>query len=610
MLSNNSLVGTLKRSLSLLGQKDRRFLVLVLLISSFFTLLDLLAIGLVGLLGALSVSGVQSQAPTGRVMQLLKLVNLDQFSFQNQVCILGLITVLALLIRTIVSATLMKRVFSRLAKKGSEISSELFSQIRKLDLAEIKQIGVVNIITGVNAGVNSMVLGIIGTSIAIGSELILLLVMMFGLFIIDPASAFLILLFLTAGVLVMNLFLSKKIRALSKAEAHLNIESDEDAREFVNSFREIRVYGKSEKFHSKYSLRREELSSVIAELTLMPNLTKYYVESAVIILAIVFSAFQFVINDAKNAIASLGVLILVSTRVVPSLLRIQQSTLFIKRSAAVASTTLDLAAGVGFNPNAKILNTNDEISSTVPWRANIELDRVYFRYPNSSVDQLTDITLKISEGEFVAIVGPSGAGKSTLVDLILGILTPSSGSVFINRMNPELALKANTGKVAYVSQTTSIINASLLENITFESRITAIERANLDRALIGASLGNLVESLDSGLETMITDSENLMSVGQRQRVGIARALFVNPTLLIMDEPTSALDAQTERVISESISALRGTSTIVVIAHRLSTITHADRILYIDKGMILHEGTFASLRATVPNFDEQARLLGL
>ena len=610
MLSHNSLVGTLRRSLRLLEKRDRRFLFLVLLVSSLFTLLDLFAIGLVGLLGALSVSGVQSQAPTGRVMQLLEFVNLDQFSFQSQVCILGLITVLALLIRTIISATLMKRVFSRLAKKGSEISSELFGQISKLDLAEIKQIGVVNIITGLNAGVNSMVLGVIGTSIAIGSELILLLVMMFGLFIIDPASALLILLFLTAGVFLMNLALSKKIRALSKAEARLNIESDEDAREFVNSFREIRVYGKSEKFHSKYSLRREELSSVIAELTLMPNLTKYYVESAVIILAIMFSAFQFVINDAKHAIASLGVLILVSTRVVPSLLRIQQSSLFIKRSAAVASTTLDLAAGVGFNPNAKTFNSSHEVSHTVPWRAIVELNRVFFRYPNSSVDQLTDISLKIYEGEFVAIVGPSGAGKSTLVDIILGILTPSSGSVFINRMSPEQALEANAGKVAYVSQTTSIINGSLLENITFESGITAIERVNLDRALIGASLGNLVESLDGGLETMITDSENLMSVGQRQRVGIARALFVNPTLLIMDEPTSALDAQTERVISESISALRGISTIVVIAHRLSTITNADRILYIDKGMILHEGTFESLRATVPNFDEQARLLGL
>ena len=610
MFNQNSLLGTLKRSLNVLEKKDRRFLALILLISSLFTLLDLFAIGLVGLLGALSVSGVQSQVPTGRALQVLEFMNLDQFSFQNQVCILGLVTVFALLIRTIVSATLMKRVFSRLAKKGSEISSDLFGQINELDLSQVKQIGMVNIVTGLNAGVNSMVLGVIGTSIAIGSELVLLLVMMFGLFIIDPASALLILLFLVAGALTINFFLTKKIRGLSTEEARLNIESDEDAREFVNSFREIRVYGKSEKFHSKYSDRRTELSNVIAELTLMPNLTKYYVESAVIILAIMFSAFQFVINDAKQAIASLGVLILVSTRVVPSLLRIQQSSLFIKRSAAVASKTLDLATAIAFNPNSKKFYESKKLPHEGSWSAMIELNKVSFRYSDSSVDQLTDISLKISEGEFVAIVGPSGAGKSTLVDLILGILTPSKGAVFISGMTPEQALKANKGKVAYVSQITSLINGSLLENITFEREIDVNGRLNLDRALKGASLENLIESLDRGLETTITDSENLMSVGQRQRVGIARALFVNPTLLIMDEPTSALDAQTERAISDSINTLRGKSTIVVIAHRLSTITNADRILYLDNGMILHEGTFESLRATVPNFDEQARLLGL
>lgn len=610
MRKPNELQELMQDAFKILDRKDRRFLVWSLVFTCVFSILDLFAMGLVGLLGAISVTGVQSQQPTGKVQSALELFHIQNLNFQLQVGMLGAITIFALLLRTILSATLLRRVFKRLAQKGSEISSNLFVKVEKLDLGRIRQIGTVDIVQGVNAGVNSLVLGLVGMGISIAAESFLLSIVMLGLFIFDPVSALLILALLSAGITIMQFLLSKKTRVLSNLEAQLNIESDEDVREFVSGFREIRVYGASGHFAEKYSKRRVELSNIIAELTLLPNLTKYFVESAVILLVILFSAFQFLVHDAKHAIASLGVMLLISTRIVPSLLRIQQSSLMIKRSAAVARKTINLVGKLNEIQRSYSKLKSPEDLNGVHWRPNVCLSNVSYGYPDSNKLQLKNINLLIKEGEFLAIVGPSGAGKSTLVDLILGILEPTNGSVLISGTTPAAAIEKFRNEFAYVSQSTSILNSTILENITFNSNIELRHKENFAKAIESARLEDFIDSLAEGLSTKITTNEDMMSVGQRQRVGIARALFVKPSLLVMDEPTSALDAQTEGAIAKSIDNLRGKCTIVVIAHRLSTIVHADRILYMDNGEITHQGTFESLRASVPNFDEQARLLGL
>jgi ABC-type multidrug transport system fused ATPase/permease subunit len=223
---------------------------------------------------------------------------------------------------------------------------------------------------------------------------------------------------------------------------------------------------------------------------------------------------------------------------------------------------------------------------------------------------LNGVSLTIKPGETIAIVGPSGAGKTSLVDTILGVLKPDSGVVTISRMPPQDAINYWPGAIAYVPQDVVISNKSFLENITLGYDKESLNESLVKEAVRIAQLHEFVKSLPQGMHTLVGERGSKVSGGQRQRIGIARALYTNPKLLVLDEATSSLDGQTEADISSSILELRGKVTIVIIAHRLSTVLNADRIYYLEDGKIAAQGTFSEVRRLVPDFDSQAKLMGL
>jgi ABC-type multidrug transport system fused ATPase/permease subunit len=212
----------------------------------------------------------------------------------------------------------------------------------------------------------------------------------------------------------------------------------------------------------------------------------------------------------------------------------------------------------------------------------IELRNVCFRYPGADRDVIHNMDLTINAGSTVALVGLNGAGKTTLFNLLLGLYTPTNGTITIDGepLSAENRRKWQNS-IGYVSQSVFLTDSTLLSNIALGCRQESIDMERVERAIKAASLDEFVNSLPNGVNTRIGECGALISGGQRQRIGIARALYKGADVLFFDEATSALDSQTEQSINDAIASLAQSNkslTIVVIAHRDSSLTYCDRII--------------------------------
>jgi ABC-type bacteriocin/lantibiotic exporter with double-glycine peptidase domain len=284
---------------------------------------------------------------------------------------------------------------------------------------------------------------------------------------------------------------------------------------------------------------------------------------------------------------------------------------------------MQIKAGVGGStPTLELLRTIplEKHSDNVPqvpvfsysdsFVPEVKVSKVSFKYPDSPSKAIKDISLTITSGSVIAIVGPSGGGKSTLVDLLLGVLPPDTGDITISEIDPLKAVKEFPGAISYVPQQVVVIDGTIRENISLGYSAKYSYDDEVYSALAKAGLKDFVNNIPGGLSSPLGEWGTRISGGQRQRIGIARALFTNPKLLVLDEATSALDGETEAGISDQILKMKGEMTVIMIAHRLSTVIGADRIYYVDEGEIKADGTFDEVRASVPEFDRQARLMGL
>ena len=227
-------------------------------------------------------------------------------------------------------------------------------------------------------------------------------------------------------------------------------------------------------------------------------------------------------------------------------------------------------------------------------RQALTCEEVSFRYEDDGPLALDRVSLTIRRGQSVGLVGATGAGKSTLVDVLLGLLTPTSGRVVIDGLPLEGREHAWQRQIGYVSQDVYLLDDSLRRNIAFGIADGAIDEDRLAAAVALARLDEVVAALPRKLETVIGEDGVRLSGGQRQRVAIARALYHDPPVLFFDEATAALDSQTEREVTEAIAAVHGTRTVIAIAHRLSTVKACDQLIYLKDGRIAGAGTYQDL----------------
>jgi ATP-binding cassette subfamily B protein len=236
-------------------------------------------------------------------------------------------------------------------------------------------------------------------------------------------------------------------------------------------------------------------------------------------------------------------------------------------------------------------NTNKKIIENVI--GIVDFDHVSYSYPQSDKKAIDDLTLSAKPGEMIALVGPSGSGKSTLINLIIGFLRPQSGRIRIDGKDMgEFDLRSYRRFISVVPQESVLFEGTVRENITYG--LGSVSEKQVDGALQAANALEFVRELPEGVDTLVGERGARISGGQKQRLAIARALIRNPRVLILDEATSALDSQSEKEIQLALETLMSSRTTFVVAHRLSTVQKADRILVLDRGVLVESGAHADL----------------
>lgn len=608
-VSSKLRTSTLNKCFQILSISDRRKVIGACALQSLLSMLDLIGVAMVGLLGSLAVSGVQSRSPGNRVGIVLEFLRIDGLTFQKQVAFLGITAALFLMARTILSISLSRKFLFFISRRGAVISTELVSKLFSKGLTEIKSRSTQQNLYALTTGVQGITLGVIGIGIIVVADLSLLLVLLIALMAVDVVVAIAAsIIFATVGIFLYKL-MHQRTAILAKKNMKYTIEGSEIVVELIENFREYFVRNRRKALVSKFGTNRESFAEAAADLSFMPLQSKYIVEASVLISALIVSAIQFSLQDASRAVATLALFMAAGSRIAPAALRLQQGLVSIKGNLASSRLTLDL---ITESKEWKMLPEIDYQfdKKYIGFIPEIQIHELSFSYPEQEENVLSDINLRVEPGELIAIVGKSGAGKSTLVDVLLGLVVPQTGSVSISKHEPNSCLKTWPGAIAYVPQETHILNSSLRSNICLGFREDEFSDSEILEALRLAQLQDFLHGLSSGLDTVVGEYGVGLSGGQRQRLGIARALLTKPRLIILDEATSALDAQTESEINQAIYSLKGSVTVVLIAHRLSTARNADKVAYLSKGKIEAIDSFEEVRRLVPDFDAQAKLMGL
>ena len=310
-------------------------------------------------------------------------------------------------------------------------------------------------------------------------------------------------------------------------------------------------------------------------------------------------------ENLGEILPTLSVFALAGYKILPALQTAYYSFSIITANiSAFENLKLDLINSYNENQRREPLKTKS--TEEIKFKNKLSLRNISFVYPESTKNVLNKISLEIEAETTIGIVGPSGAGKSTMIDLILGLINPISGEFIaddavIDKSNIHLWQR----NIGFVPQSIFLSDSTIKENIAFGIDVKSIDNEKLHEAAKLSNIMDFVSSLPDGLETVVGERGIQLSGGQIQRIGIARALYNNPNVLVFDEATSSLDGISEKFIMEAINKLSGQKTIIIVAHRLDTIKNCDLIFLLNDGKILDTGTYNELLERNLVFQEMA-----
>jgi ATP-binding cassette subfamily C protein len=567
----------------------------LLALRSALTFLDIAAIAAVGYLATSIAILISATGDVGQSFEVagvtLPAVTVETIPIVSAI-ILSLFISKALLTLAITGWTtfFIAKIESRAAKLISEIYfGGNLTDSRKYSLEEM----MFAVTSGTASAFNSL-LNSISTIVTEGILFVVLIVMGF-LYVDSAATLAAIVYFGFVGLLLQFLIGSITIRS-QEENYQGSIKLYTSVNNIISVFRELTVSGNKSKFLRDISESKTRATNSAAKTLFLGSLPRHVIETALLLGVAAFFLSQVSSGDIAGSIGKIGIFLAGSFRLTTALLPIQASFLAIKAALPSARLAQEILSELpDFTARqALIRNSLEEVTDlNVPIGAVFE--NVTYSYPDSKHPALATVSFVIEPGSQTALMGPSGAGKSTIADMLCLLIRPTSGRMF--QITDSLSLKPSVGgRVSYVPQKPGMISGTILENVALGLELEDVNREEVLKTLKDVHLGPLLEDLPLGIDTHLGKLKDSLSGGQMQRLGLARALYSKPSLLVMDEATSALDAESEYEIQKTLEEIRGKVTVVVIAHRLNTIQHADKVILLEEGRVQDSGTFKELIA--------------
>jgi ABC-type multidrug transport system fused ATPase/permease subunit len=618
---DRTVVESVRASLGLLTKRDRRLTVLAGIVQMSLGLLDLLGVALIGIVAAVAVSGIDPTSMSPTMQEWIDRLGLGDLTASQLVGLIALVAVLLLVTKTLVSAFLTRRMMRFLANRQADVSARLARTLLSRPLLDVQRWSTAEVLYALTSGVGAAVTSLLGASLIIVSELFLFTVMAVGLFLVDPTLTLATAAYFAIIVYILQVWLGRASARNSTVQADRGMSTITTVSEALTTYRETTVLNRRDFYIDRFDRMVRDSAQAGAANAYYQEIPKYVLETALVLGGFALAIVQFVTKDLAAAAAIIGVFLAAGFRITPSMLRLQGAAVTIRSASAAARKTFELASWFGLTEGAgeRPQRISDKQARAIrdriaaghgDFEARIDVEGVTITYPGADRPALLDASAHVEPGHSLALVGSTGAGKSTLADVILGVLDLDAGSVLISGVTPREATQRWPGAIAYVPQSVGLTEGTIRENVALGLPDIAIDDDMVWDALERAHLAEFLRETREGLDTVVGERGVRLSGGQRQRLGIARALYTRPRLLVLDEATSALDAETEQSITKTLQDLEGEVTTVTIAHRLATIRHADEVLFLREGVIVARGTFDEVRASTPDFDRSARLLGM
>lgn len=585
---------TLRAIVPLLPGKAQRFLWVYAVASSALALLDVAALSLL----AISLTAMMQNNPV--VLPLIGTVGTDGYVWI-------LLTVSLLIIgKSFLAVGLQWIATRRFATFELEVGDRLFDAYIRApwterlkrntsQLVRLADVGIANVTAG-------FLLPVVGLPQLITTSLAVLVVLV----IAQPLTALITVVYLGMIASLLYFWISKKSVEAGRVNRDYSFKVASLMTDMVSALKEITLRNMATDVARVVHDNRIHTTRARANLGFLGAFPKFILDSALIGGFLLVGGFSYITGGMPGAIAAIALFGVAGFRLVPSLTGFQAVVTQATSNVIHVNNVLnDIAEAEGYLERAERIG-HDPLEREPH---ELRLTDVEFVYPGRTLPALRDISLTLPMGTTLGLVGSSGSGKSTLVDLILGLLTPSSGEARVDSQKLEDVLAAWRSRVGYVPQDVALFDGSVAQNVAL-SWTSDIDYDRVEGALRKAQLWSVIADREGGMTSKVGDRGLSFSGGQRQRLGIARALYSDPLVLVMDEATSALDTKTESDVSEAIRALRGEVTVVSVAHRLSTIRDHDQICFMKDGRIVARGTFDELVDAVPEFRVQAQLAGL